>query len=210
MWGAFQHSMGETSLTSDAESTAPSLPADVASKPIYTIDPIKHLRLAKSIAGKFYRKVNRLVDEADIRGAAYEGLIQGCKTFDPSKGIKPSTYLHKVIRNKIMTVLVKYRGLYRHKHVSISNGVDYDASTSLEDTLAAPLEESNFDPRLRGFIAKWINEIPQEYRQIVYYRFIEQLTCEETAEKLGFSKQRASHMEIRAIEELKRRIGNVE
>lgn len=197
-------------MESDAESSAPSLPADGASKPIYTIDPVKHLRLAKSIAGKFYRKVNRLVDEADIRGAAYEGLIQGCKTFDPSKGIKPSTYLHEVIRNKILVVLAKYKRLHRHRHVSIHNGVDYDASTSLEDTLAAPLEESSFDPRLRSFIAKWIKEIPQQYRRVVYYRFIEQLTCEETADKLETSKQNVNYMETRAIEELKRRIGNVE
>lgn len=206
-------------MTSDAESTAPSLPADGASNRPYVLDPLEHLRLAKFIAGKFYRKVNHRVDKADILGAAYEGLLQGCRAFDPSKGCQPATFLDDCIRHKILEVLGKRTATGRNsplaRFVSLDAPLFYkhgssDTEHALEDTLAAPSEESNFDPRIRTIAAEWIKSLPPKYRRIVYLRFIEQLTCEEVAEQLGISKQAVSKTELRAIEELKRRIGNVE
>lgn len=197
-------------MTSDAESTAPSPPAGVVSNQPYIIDPLDHLRLAKFIARKFYRSSNHRVDEADILGAAYEGLLRGCRTFDPSRGVTASTYLSKVMRYEIIHL---FEGLAaKAKMLSLDAEIQINGEpTTLLDTLASgSANESDFDPRIKEVAAEWIRSLPPKHKQVVQSRYIEQMSCEEIADVLGISRQEVSRLETRAIEELKRRIGNVE
>lgn len=196
-------------MESDAESSAPSLPADGASNQPYILDPLKHLRLAKFIAKK-YRSVQHRVDEADILGAAYEGLLRGCRTFDPSRGVTASTYLSKVMRHEILHL---FGGLAaKAKTLSLDAEIQVNGEpTTLLDTLASSsLDESDFDPRIREVTAEWIASLPDRHRLVIQLRYIEQKTLQEVAKVFGVTREAISQIEKRTIEDLKRRIGNVE
>jgi len=203
-------------LTSDAESTAPSLPAGGASNQPYTIDPLEHLKLARSIARKFYRKVNHRVDRADILGAAYEGLIKGCRDFDPLKGVKPSTFLHAVIQNEILGLFGKPSMLGRNpsraRIVSLEDRTSLsseDAPTILE-TLQAPEEKPLFTPQLQEIASEWLQSLPPMHAKIINLRLLERKSCGDIAKELGTTRQAVNQIEQRALQDLKHRIGNVE
>ena len=69
----------------------------------YKLNPADHMGLAASLA----RSHGHTLDPSDAKGEAFLGLCEGCRTFDPTRGIKPSTFLRYAILARILRAVAR-------------------------------------------------------------------------------------------------------
>ena len=175
---------------------------------------IEHnLRLVAHIAKKYYADEN---DRDDLVSIGTVGLIKAVDSFDPTKGIRLSSYASRCIENEILMYL--RRNSKTRMEVSIDEplNVDWDGNELLlsdilgtdDDVISRKLEDE-VEITLLG---KAINKLSPREQTIIRLRFGlnnadgKEKTQKEVADLLGISQSYISRLEKRIMKRLKKEI----
>lgn len=170
---------------------------------------IEHnLRLVAHIIKKYYANLN---DQEDLISIGTIGLIKAIDSFDPTKGIRLSSYASRCIENEILMFFRS--GRKTAQDVSINEPIDTDKdgnaltildTMSVDDRIIENLDVKMKSEKLYGFIGQALS--PRE-RHIIYMRYglcgYQPMPQREVAKKMGISRSYVSRLETKALSKLK-------
>ena len=140
--------------------------------------------LAFHIAGKFR---NHGVDREDLESEALAALCRAAAFFDPSRGVKFSSYACRAIIFK----LIRFIELERREQFPQLENLDQFGSDEAEHELDAPEQVE----RIR-------RKLPKRLWRILWLRSGEELKLKEVARRFGVSKERIRQLQKNAMERL--------
>jgi len=147
---------------------------------------------------KFIRlKVSDNEQAEDLLQEIFVKAWQGCKKLE-LKGLNFSAWLYRVASN---TINDHYRKVYRRPQT-----VELDPAYNLAGTDdTEKLTEDSFEA---DSIRKVIDELPENYKQIIELRYFQDFTVEETAKVLNKSSITVRVLQHRATKKLKQLFNN--
>lgn len=170
---------------------------------------IEHnLRLVAHIAKKYYADEN---DRDDLVSIGTVGLIKAVDSFDPTKGIRLSSYASRCIENEILMYLRKTAQLKNEISLDDPLNVDWDGN----ELLLSDLLGSDPDIVNRGIeqesekqtLLRAVEKLDPREKQIMELRFglnrQKEHTQKEVADALGISQSYISRLEKRILHRLK-------
>lgn len=184
---------GRIHMSSDdaAESTLPGVMAtddSVLLARLQSGDAVSCEQFVRSrIAGALTVARRILGREADAEEAVQDAFLSFFKSLDGFRSDAAlSTWLHRIVIN---ASLMKRRALKRHKESSIDDLLPRfsDDGHRLRSASAQSTSDNAENNELRAVVRKKIDELPDDYRNVILLRDIEQLDTEETARLLGDS-----------------------
>ena len=145
-------------------------------------------------------------DVEDLAGIARIGMIKAIKSFDPSKGVKFSTYASRCMTNEI---LMYFRKEKKHKsNISIEQPLSYDGEgnemklgdlvDSGDDILGEIVEREEII-RLR----QAVEQLSGRDRVIIEEMYFKGKTQKQVSELLGLSQSHISRIGKKIIEKIK-------
>lgn len=165
--------------------------------------------LVRTYSGRLLRVARRFLrDEEDARDAVQDALISAYKSigrFDAEARL--STWLHKIVVN---SALMKLRTRRRHPEESIDELLPrfaedgHQVPANSEWPMAA--DEVLVRDEVRELVRRNIDELPESSRVVLLLRDIEEMSTEETAEKLGISANAVKVRLHRARQALRARL----
>ena len=171
---------------------------------------IEHnLRLVAHIVKKYYAQTT---EQEDLISIGTIGLIKGVSTYRPDRGVRLATYASRCIENEILM----YFRSRRKSAGDLSLDADGDGgSLSILDVLAEEddMLENLSAQELRRQVAVQVERAlePRE-AEIVRARYglggQRPLTQREVASRCGISRSYVSRIEKRALEKLRRALGD--
>lgn len=171
---------------------------------------IEHnLRLVAHIAKKYYADEN---DRDDLVSIGTVGLIKAVDSFDPTKGIRLSSYASRCIENEI---LMFFRSAKKtSQDVSLNDPIDTDKdgnTLTLLDTIATDdhiLEDIDLRMKVRQLYDAVKTRLSPREREIILLRYgltgRRPLVQREVAKKLNISRSYVSRLEKKALQKLRK------
>ena len=171
---------------------------------------IEHnLRLVAHIAKKYYADEN---DRDDLVSIGTVGLIKAVDSFDPTKGIRLSSYASRCIENEI---LMFFRSAKKTaQDVSLNDPIDADKdgnTLTLLDTIATDdhiLEDIDLRMKVRQLYDAVKTRLSPREREIILLRYgltgQRPLVQREVAKKLNISRSYVSRLEKKALQKLRK------
>lgn len=171
---------------------------------------IEHnLRLVAHIAKKYYADEN---DRDDLVSIGTVGLIKAVDSFDPTKGIRLSSYASRCIENEI---LMFFRSAKKTaQDVSLNDPIDTDTdgnTLTLLDTIATDdhiLEDIDLRMKVRQLYDAVKTRLSPREREIILLRYgltgQRPLVQREVAKKLNISRSYVSRLEKKALQKLRK------
>ena len=159
---------------------------------------IEHnLRLVAHIAKKYYADEN---DRDDLVSIGTVGLIKAVDSFDPTKGIRLSSYASRCIENEI---LMFFRSAKKTaQDVSLNDPIDTIAT---DDHI---LEDIDLRMKVRQLYDAVKTRLSPREREIVLLRYgltgQRPLVQREVAKKLNISRSYVSRLEKKALQKLRK------
>lgn len=155
-----------------------------------TIKDDAFARLVRSYAPRMLRVARRFLrDEEDARDAVQDAFLSAYKSLDRFEGASSvSTWLHRIVVN---AALMKLRTRRRHPEEAIEELLPrfredgHQVEPSVDWSMNA--EEMVQRAQIRELVRSSIDQLPDPYRVVLLLRDIEELSTEETAEKLGIT-----------------------
>jgi RNA polymerase sigma factor (sigma-70 family) len=155
----------------------------------------RNMRLVWKIASRFARPGPQL---DDLVGEGYIGLIRAAEAFDPDRG-RFSTIATEVVRRHILDFLFPPR---RKRVATVS---DADGILAVDPhSSEMPVDDADETTELRRRMAHRLDAREQDFLAIRYgLDGSDGATLAQVGGRLGFSKQRASQIELRALTKLR-------
>ncbi len=125
--------------------------------------------------------------EADADEAVQDAFFSFFKSLEGFRSDAAlSTWLHRIVIN---AALMKRRSLKRNKESSIDDLLPQfnDDGHRVRSAASQPTSDHAEQNELRAIVRKKIDELPDDYRNVILLRDIEQLDTDETARLLGDS-----------------------
>ncbi len=174
---------------------------------------IEHnLRLVAHIVKKYYAMS---AEQDDLISIGTVGLIKGVSTYRPDKNVRLATYASRCIENE---VLMYFRSQRKSaSDLSLSDSIESDRegnALSIQDVLAE--EDDMFERVSTAELQRQVREkledtLEPREAEIIRARYglggARALTQRETAQKLGISRSYVSRIEKKALDKLRRALG---
>jgi RNA polymerase sporulation-specific sigma factor len=178
------------------------------------IDPREHIALAKSQAGKLYKRF-RLRDKydfEDILQQCYLSLIKASKYFNESLNIKFSTYACNCIHHDLFSYVTRDKFYPASKEERINSlpflslnatccNESKRASSHLE--LMVDTKEDDIDMFNKVLVRIAVSNLSDRHRRIINLRYFKDKSKVQVAKTLGVSRTSIANWEKEALEQLK-------
>ena len=171
---------------------------------------IEHnLRLVAHIAKKYYADEN---DRDDLVSIGTVGLIKAVDSFDPTKGIRLSSYASRCIENEILMFFRSAKKTAQDVSQNDPIDTDNDGNTlTLLDTIATDdhiLEDIDLRMKVRQLYDAVKTRLSPREREIILLRYgltgQRPLVQREVAKKLNISRSYVSRLEKKALQKLRK------
>lgn len=170
----------------------------------------RNMRLVARIGKKY---ISTGIDFDDLISIGSIGLIKGVSSFDPSRGIKLSTYVSRCIENEILMFIRK--NAKNRTEVSLHKPLTGEGDESetalidvLEDNSETIAEKVELNIMMKRLYKLFKTVLKGREKSIIEHRYGlfngTGKTQNEIADMLGISRSYVSRIESRAIEKLKR------
>lgn len=172
----------------------------------------RNLRLVAHIMKKYYTQVS---DQEDLISIGTIGLIKGISTFDGSKGTRLATYAARCVENEI---LMYFRSQKKSQgDVSLSDCIETGKDGTMLSLMDVLCDEVDLfeEISIREMSGKLLDAMDRcltdRERRVLTLRFGlaggPALPQREVAEKCGISRSYISRIEKKALEKLRRELG---
>lgn len=157
-----------------------------------------NINLAYKLAWQYKLKLGSSVELEELQSICFLGLTKAAKGFDKSKNIEFSTYAYTAMKNEIVNFY------NRNKTDNISLSTEIGDDIYLEDTIT---DESNLEEQVETNL-----QIQQLYRfiselsyndQIIVNSYLQGLSINEIALKLGLSSKQTYFLYRKSINKLR-------
>ena len=173
----------------------------------------RNLRLVAHIMKKYYAQTS---DQEDLISIGTIGLIKGITTFDASKGARLATYAARCVENEI---LMYFRSQKKSaQDVSLSDYIETGndgTALSLMDGVGEDedlLESISNRERIQALRSAIDSCLTDQERQVILLRYgmggIKAHRQREVAQILGISRSYVSRIEKRALQKLRKELGD--
>ena len=172
----------------------------------------RNLRLVAHIMKKYYAQTD---DQEDLISIGTIGLIKGITTFDESKGARLATYAARCVENEILMYFRSQRKSAQDVSLSdyIETGTD-GAALSLQDVVSEDedlLEQVSSRESVRQMRRAVEEELTDQEKLVITLRYgldgQKAHRQREVAQVTGISRSYVSRIEKRALEKLRKRLG---
>ena len=176
----------------------------------------RNLRLVAHIAKK-YQGSDENVE--DLISVGTIGLMKAIATFDSAKGNKLATYAARCIENELLMMLRSKKKT--SKEVSLYEPIGTDKEGN-EISLLDVIEQQQFDvveqmelsENIKRMFAFFEGRLSDREKTIIYLRYGifngKEMTQYEIGKLLGISRSYVSRIEKKALEKLRKAIGDIE
>ncbi len=149
-------------------------------------------RYASPIYRYIYFRVNDAELAEDLQGEVFLRMVEGLPQYE-DRGWQLSAWLYRIARDRIIDTIRRQK--FRRQ-------VPLDTSE-----IACDGPETSFDARLdRETLNRMLHDLTEDQRQVIYLRFMADLSIQEVADKLGRSETSVKALQHRGIQTLARRI----
>jgi RNA polymerase sigma factor (sigma-70 family) len=186
-----------------------------------------HEGFLSQMAWRRWRRDRRRLDQEDLLMAARYGLLEAVKRFDPKRQVKFLSYagwwirnfLELEVHNSRLVMVPKYltdkRNREHHKFREFLERADHVKTLSTisldEDSPAWEPACQDEAPALEQVeveqLLSLLNELSVQERLILRLRFWEGLTLKQMGQRLGFTRERARQVQLKALRKLRERLG---
>ena len=172
----------------------------------------RNLRLVAHVMKKYYAQTS---DQEDLISIGTIGLIKGITTFDESKGARLATYAARCVENEILMYFRSQRKSAQDVSLSdyIETGTD-GAALSLQDVVSEDedlLEQVSSRESVRQMRRAVEEELTDQEKLVITLRYgldgQKAHRQREVAQVTGISLSYVSRIEKRALEKLRKRLG---
>lgn len=153
----------------------------------------------------------QLQGKADASDVAQDALLNATKGFRDFRGTTEQellAWLRKILSNVMATLVRNYLGT-KQRNILIEKSLDENLSQSasrmqlvLKDTEASPSQVA-MRKENAVLLSEALEKLPEDYRDVVVLRHIEQLSFKEVAERMGRSVDSVRNLWPRALAKLK-------
>lgn len=168
---------------------------------------IKHnLRLVASIAKKF---VSSGIEIDELISIGTIGLIKAIDTYESTKGAQLATYAYHCIDNEILMYLRSDKKHFANVHLEDIITIDPEGNILiLGEIIDAGIDiTSNFEQETeRKIFLEQFNKLNASSKQILFLRYIREMTQKRVAQEIGMSQSNVCRIECKSIEKLKKEI----
>ena len=141
------------------------------------------------------RFTGNYADAEDILQETITYLAIKKPRFKGDSGFK--TWLYKIATNKAKNYLRKHKVTITELNEEIIAPEEYEA------------ESSYIDSYEKKQLYKCIKELPEDYRQVIYLAYFEEMRADEIAKTMGKNKKAIENLLYRAKSKLKERLDNI-
>lgn len=128
-------------------------------------------------------------NEADARDAFQDGIISAWRKIDTFQGdSKLSTWLHRIVVNAALARLRKNKRTPRASIDNLLPTFDESGHRVLGQPTGGRVGEELEREELQKAVREKIEELPEDYRNVIILRDIEQLDTKRTADTLGIKE----------------------
>ena len=172
----------------------------------------RNLRLVAHVMKKYFTQTS---DQEDLISIGTIGLIKGITTFDESKGARLATYAARCVENEILMYFRSQRKSAQDVSLSdyIETGTD-GAALSLQDVVSEDedlLEQVSSRESVRQMRRAVEEELTEQEKLVITLRYgldgRKPHRQREVAQVTGISRSYVSRIEKRALEKLRKRLG---
>lgn len=180
------------------------------------------LRGARIQARQRYRRLPRGfgLEPEDLLVVAEAAVYEALTRFDPGRGVQFRTYAWTWVKGRLLREVRDWSPIPAHRQRALAHGAErrpyeylaqsLDALPDYEEWMAEA-RDPGADEALRAVEAgaegeavwRAVASLSEPLREVVLLRFLEGLTVEETAARLGLSKQGVSKRWMQARAELR-------
>lgn len=134
-------------------------------------------RYEKQIFSLAYRLIGDYDEAADLAQEAFIRIYQMLHRYDPEKRF--FSWMYRVAQNTCLNAMQRRPS----NVVPVERAEEYFSDTAAGE--AAEPERDYLNREIRRNIDRAISELPDNYRDIIYLRYIEDLSYQQIADKLG-------------------------
>lgn len=134
-------------------------------------------RYEKQIFSLAYRLIGDYDEAADLAQEAFLRIYQMLDRYDPEK--KFFSWMYRVAQNSCLNALARRPA----NVIPVERAEEYFSDTTAADT--AEPEQDYLNREIRQNIDRAIAELPDNYRDIIYLRYIEDLSYQQIAQTLS-------------------------
>lgn len=161
-----------------------------------------NIRLAYSVAWKYYPLVNEYIEFDDTLSLCYEGLINAAKLYNSDMGYEFSTYAFISMKNTLLCNVRRYK--LKNSINSISLNMVTDDGVVIADTISS---DFNLDDEISNKIVidnlyKYIDELPKDLQVVIKLK-LTGATQMQIAKKLNITQPGVSRKYIKALNMLR-------
>ena len=136
---------------------------------------VNNLKLAYSVANKYYPKVRNIYEYEDAQQVCLEGLVKAAKSYDNTKGSSFSTYAYTVIRNNLLIMPIhEYRKRSYNNITEIISLDDFsqDGKTKIIDLIRddSDIHEEPEKQDMIRLLYNYIDDLEYPRKQILLLR----------------------------------------
>lgn len=134
-------------------------------------------RYEKQIFSLAYRLIGDYDEAADLAQEAFLRIYQMLGRYDPEK--KFFSWMYRVAQNACLNAMSRRPA----NVIPVETAEEYFSETGATDT--AEPEQDYLNKEIRQNIDRAIDELPDNYRDIIYLRYIEDLSYQQIADALS-------------------------
>lgn len=131
----------------------------------------------------------------ELRSAAALGLLEAIRRYDPTQGVKLTTYSYFWIRKEVLAALANERISYGHEDI------DHWAE-EVPDEQEHGLQALQQDQEHIRYLVSTCKELTSCEASYAHMRWVEGLRAVDIVARMGYSKQRASQLEQSCLTKL--------
>ncbi len=171
----------------------------------------QYANLVHYVTRQVYKFDTPLYDYDDLYSVGYLGLMDAAKKYDPSRGVKFSTFAVPRIRGAITDEIRRLNKASRGKNPPKMESIEGNRNENdkpiaeLADRGLSPLDKTILkDQRLE--LMKTIARLTEMERQVIYLYYYKGYNMRKIADMIGRTEGRVSQVHSQAIKRLRNRL----
>lgn len=163
-------------------------------------------KMARKLAIAFHRRCPALQELDDLLQVARMGLLEGVRTYDPSRNVKLSTHayncarfaLQKAVRTDTGLIKTPSRGTTRDNLPAVT-----EMPEKWDETCFAEKIQDLDETERRLVLERLMDGLGEKQKRVIALIFFQNLTYEEAAHQLGITKQTVHYLSTQALAKMR-------